>query len=131
MKLIIGSVWLVLVFPLVTPGRWIANSTAPANGSDITRPQPDQLSPAAATAGGWRDLYSVSQASTYNPEDLYSGDSDSAGTDSLPRNRNRSDKVTGVTAIVLVIWALRLYFKSPGFQRFLFEEFSPLSPLGY
>jgi hypothetical protein len=46
-------------------------------------------------------------------------------------NCDKPDNITGVTAIMLLIIALRLYLKSLSFRKLLFDTFSPLSPLGY
>jgi hypothetical protein len=58
-------------------------------------------------------------------------DHNSVGPVDSSMNRDKPDNITGVTAIMLLIIALRLYFKSLNFRKLLFDTFSPLSPLGY
>lgn len=58
-------------------------------------------------------------------------DQNSIGPVDTSANRDKPGNIIGVTAIILLIGALRLYATSPSFRKLLFDTFSPLSPLGY
>jgi hypothetical protein len=137
MRLIIGTVLLCSMFPLLTPGTRLPNSSGPTAEVNITVGFSDLSSP--ATTSGWTDLYrgtigEGAKSPFGNELASYSGDSMFS---SAPFDRNslvsrdKSGNITGVTAIVLLIGALRLYFGSLSFRKLLFDTFSPLSPLGY
>ena len=143
MRLIIASVLLCLAFPFLTPGTRLSNFGGTTAEDNMTVGYTD-LS-LASTTSGWSDLYgAVIADGARNPVEYelasYSGDpvlstapsdGNSVGPADTSIYRDKPDRITGITAIMLLIGALRLYFTSPGFRKFLFDTFSPLSPLGY
>jgi hypothetical protein len=143
MRLIIDTTLLFLAFPFWTPGASLPNSSGTTAEVNITVGFRDLSSP--ATTSGWTDLYGGTigrgaKSPFGNELDSYPGDSmlSSARSDrnSLDQvdasvNRDKPGNIAGVTAIVVLIGALRLYFTSLSFRKLLFDTFSPLSPLGY
>ncbi len=139
MRLFIFALWLCLAFPLVTFGFQSSSfSDAPQDnsGSDYT--------PVASTTSGWSELYSgppADSAGNFVADESASYSKDLVALNATPLygvrpattsiNRDQSAGITGITAILLLIGALRLYFSSRVFRKFLFDTFSPLSPLGY
>ena len=139
MRLLIFALSLCLAFPLVTLGLQSSSfSDAPQDnaGSDYAAVD--------STTSGWSELYSgplADSAGNFVTDEIASYSKDLVTLNATPPygvrpatpsiNRDQSAGITGITAILLLIGALRLYFSSRVFRKFLFDTFSPLSPLGY
>jgi len=142
MRLISDTFLLCMAFPFFMSGTGLSNLGGTTAEDNITAGYKDSSQP--ATTSGWTDLYSGMIADgAKNSFDYglpsYSGDPirpsapfglNSIGVDTSV-NRDKPSNIAGVTAIVLLIGALRLYFGSLSFRKLLFDTFSPLSPLGY
>lgn len=143
MSLIVKTVLLGLIFPLLTPGTELSKFGGTTPEVYITLGYRDLSLP--ATTSGWTDLYRSMIAdgsknlfdhelASYSadlilPSDPF--DQNSIGPVDTSANRDKPGNIIGVTAIILLIGALRLYATSPSFRKLLFDTFSPLSPLGY
>jgi len=139
----ISSLSLFLMFPIWMPASGLSNFGRTAPQDSITVAYANLSG--ASTTSGWSDLYGGTMAddagnaieyelASYSRDPVLADaafDRDSLSPPDSAMNKEESDNITGVIAIVLLMGALRLYFKSPGFRNFLFETFSPLSPLGY
>ena len=143
MRLVIVFFLLSLAYASSTQEVRLSKLGGTPLGNDPPRPYADLSFSASSTTKGWDDLYSRTNSTSHPDEyelasspgegELSSGAllSDRAAPSEFPADREKPGNATGVIAVVLCLGALRLYFTSPGFRKFLWETFSPLSPLGY
>jgi hypothetical protein len=138
------SIWFVLVslpFPASTLELGLTTSGWTLRESDLSQSIADLSFLAPSTTSGWPELDSATNGASHPSEDECASssavgfsrtafDPGNASPPEIP-DRDQPGNVTGVMAVALCWGALRLYLKSPGFQKFLWETFSPLSPLGY
>jgi len=134
MRLVITFLSLSLVFASSTQEVRLSKLGETPMENDPSRLWPDLSFSVPSTTGGWDDLYREAELQPAEGETALSSGAllpNWPAPTQLPSARDEPGSVIGIIAVVLCLGALRLFFTSAGFRKFLWETFSPLSPLGY